>query len=424
MNTKELIQAIKNNKFNDTFVALYTAAKVDLQKERYIEAIKEFEALYGEKEVSLFSVPGRSEISGNHTDHNHGRVIAASIDLDIIAVAAKRSDSTVSVTSKGFEPDNVNIEALVPNESDYGRSCALIAGVAHGFLENGFNIGGYEAYTTSNVFKGSGLSSSAAFEVMIGNIFNHFYNEGKIENSKIAIISQYAENVFFGKPCGLMDQMACAVGGFINIDFADKSNPVIKAPEFDLTSRGYSLCIVNTGGNHTDLTDDYAAVPAEMKAVASYFGREVLGDITEEELVCAIPQLREKFGDRAVLRALHFIDENKRVDAQVACLAENDLEGFFAGVMASGNSSFKLLQNIFTTKNPAEQGLTLALDLTERALKGKAAAWRVHGGGFAGTIQAFVPCGDVEAYKSYIEKVFGEGNCHILNVRTKGAIKL
>ncbi|MBE6686907.1 MAG: galactokinase [Ruminococcaceae bacterium] len=424
MNTKELINAIGNKEFDDTFAALYTEAKVELQRERYIDAVNEFEKLYGEKEVCLFSVPGRSEISGNHTDHNHGRVIAASIDLDIIAVAAKRGDSAVSVTSKGFEPDNVDISELSPNQAQYGRSSALIAGVADGFVKNGFNIGGYEAYTTSNVFKGSGLSSSAAFEVMIGNIFNHFYNEGKIENSKIAMISQYAENVFFGKPCGLMDQMACAVGGFINIDFADSSNPVIRTSEFDLTSYGYSLCIVNTGGNHTDLTDDYAAVPAEMKAIASYFGRDVLGDITEEEVVSAIPALRERFGDRAVLRSLHFIDENKRVDAQVECLSKNDLKGFFAGVMASGDSSFKLLQNIFTVKNPAEQGLTLALDLTKRALTGKDAAWRVHGGGFAGTIQAFVPNIYVDEYKSYIEKVFGEGSCHILTVRTKGAIML
>ncbi|MBE6572985.1 MAG: galactokinase [Ruminococcaceae bacterium] len=424
MNTKELIQAINDNKLNDTFALLYGEAKLELNKARYIEAIKEFETLYGECEVSLFSVPGRSEISGNHTDHNHGRVIAASIDLDIIAVASKRDDMTVSVTSKGFDPDNVDIANRVVNASDFGKSSALIMGVADGFAKDGFNIGGYNAYTTSNVFKGSGLSSSAAFEVMIGNIFNHFYNEGKIENSRIAMISQYSENVFFGKPCGLMDQMACAVGGFINIDFADKSNPVIRTPDFDLTSYGYSLCIVNTGGNHTDLTDDYAAVPAEMKAVASYFGREVLGDITEEEVVSAIPALREKYGDRAVLRALHFIDENKRVDEQVACLSENDLEGFFKGVMASGDSSFKLLQNIFTTKNPAEQGLTLALDLTKRALSGKNAAWRVHGGGFAGTIQAFVPNECVEDYKRYIEKVFGEGNCHILMVRTKGAIML
>ena len=424
MNTKELIKAINNNEFDGTFANLYTAAKVVLQRERYIEAVIEYEKLYGEDDVALFSVPGRSEISGNHTDHNHGRVIAASIDLDIIAVASKRDDMTVSVTSKGFDPDNVDISDLTPDEAEYGRSSALIAGVADGFVKNGFNIGGYNAYTTSNVFKGSGLSSSAAFEVMIGNIFNHFYNNGKIENSRIAIISQYAENVFFGKPCGLMDQMACAVGGFINIDFADKQNPVIKSPDFDLTAEGYSLCIVNTGGNHTDLTDDYAAVPAEMKAVASYFGREVLGDITEAEVVDAIPALREKFGDRAVLRALHFIDENKRVDKQVACLANNDLKGFFAGVMASGDSSFKLLQNIFTVKNPAEQGLTLALDLTKRALEGKNAAWRVHGGGFAGTIQAFVPDEYVDEYKSYIEKVFGEGNCHVLTVRTKGAIML
>ena len=424
MNTKELINSINSGELDSRFATLYGEAKVMLQRERYADAIKEFERLYGETEVSLFSVPGRSEISGNHTDHNRGRVIAASIDLDIIAVAAKRKDDMISVTSKGFTPDNVKLNNLVPDKNDFGKSYALIAGVADGFVKSGYKIGGYNAYTTSNVFKGSGLSSSAAYEVMIGNILNHFYNDGIVKSPRIAQIAQYAENVFFGKPCSLMDQMACAVGGFITIDFADRDDPKIEAPDFDLTAHGYSLCIINTGGNHTDLTDDYAAIPGEMKAVAGYFGRDVLGDITDTEVIENIPALREKFGDRAVLRALHFIDENKRVDAQVACLADNDLEGFFKGVMASGDSSFRLLQNIFATKNPAEQGLTLALEMTKRALTGKKAAWRVHGGGFAGTIQAFVPNTEVEAYKAYIEKVFGEGNCHILMVRRQGAIRV
>ena len=373
MNTKELINSINSGELDSRFAALYGEAKIMLQRERYTEAVKEYERLYGEAEVSLFSVPGRSEISGNHTDHNRGRVIAASIDLDIIAVAAKRGDDMISVTSKGFTPDNVKLNNLVPDKDDYGKSYALIAGVADGFVKSGYKIGGYNAYTTSNVFKGSGLSSSAAFEVMIGNILNHFYNDGVVKSPRIAQIAQYAENVFFGKPCGLMDQMACAVGGFITIDFADRDNPKIEAPDFDLTAHGYSLCIINTGGNHTDLTDDYAAIPGEMKAVAGYFGRDVLGDITDTEVIENIPVLRERFGDRAVLRALHFIDENKRVDAQVDCLAKDDLDGFFSGVMASGDSSFRLLQNIFATKNPAEQGLTLALEMTKRALTGKKA---------------------------------------------------
>ena len=296
--------------------------------------------------------------------------------------------------------------------------------MAAGFSEKGCRIGGFDAYTTSNVLKGSGISSSAAFEDMIGNILNHLYNDGKVDNVEIAKLSQYAENRFFGKPCGLMDQVACGVGGIVAIDFADPKDPVIEKIDFDFSGAGYRLCIVNTGGNHADLTGDYASVPAEMKSVAAYFGKEVLRDTDENAVLAAIPALREKVGDRAILRALHFFAENRRVAAQKAALKAGDLDTFLANVIASGRSSFCYLQNVYTTKNVSEQGLSLALCLAERVLSGKRAAWRVHGGGFAGTIQAFVPTEDVAEFRAVMDAAFGEGRCMVLRVRPEGALRV
>ncbi len=405
---------------------LYGEAALSAQKTRYIEAIDAFSALYGdERDISLYSVAGRSELSGNHTDHNHGCVIAASIDLDVIAVVAARDDSTIRVKSEGFPEDVVNFaEWSGPDETKFGTSAAIIAGMCAGFRKDGYAVGGFDAYTTSNVLKGSGLSSSAAFEDMIGNILNHLYNSGKVDNVEIAKLAQFAENQFFGKPCGLMDQMACAVGGIIAIDFADPASPLIDKMNFDLSSHGYNLCIVNTGGNHADLTDDYASVPYEMKAVAAYFGKSVLREVEEAELIAAIPALREKVGDRAVLRALHFFHENIRVAFQKAALEEGDIGRFFEGVLASGRSSFCYLQNVYTTKNLKEQGLSLALCLADSYLAGKQAAWRVHGGGFAGTIQAYVPFEEVEGFRSLMDSVFGEGKCIVLRIRPEGAVRI
>ena len=403
-----------------------TDARMTAHRERVAKAIGEFEKIYGEdRDVELFSVGGRSEISGNHTDHNHGRVIAASINLDIIAVAAKRDDGTISIKSEGFPEDVVPAEAAnAPDEAKFFTSASIIAGMERAFLDAGYAVGGYDAYTTSNVLKGSGLSSSAAFEVMVGNILSHLYNDGKVDNVEIAKMSQFAENKFFGKPCGLMDQTACAVGGFITIDFEDPAQPKIGKLGFDLAKEGYALCIVNTGGNHADLNEDYASVPTEMKSVAKVFGKEVLRGLTQADIVAKVPELREKVGDRAILRAMHFIAENDRVGAQVEALKANDLDGFFAGVMASGNSSYKYLQNVYTTKNVSEQGLSLALCATEAFLAGKKAAFRVHGGGFAGTIQAFVPADLADEYAAYMDGIFGEGSCYKLSVRLAGAIRL
>ncbi len=426
MNTVELKLHIAQGGIDARLAHVYGESAVALQKERYCRAIDEFSALYGaDREISLYSVAGRSELSGNHTDHNHGCVVAASIDLDIIAVASPREDSVIRLKSEGFPEDMVDFsDYSEPRASEFGTSGAIIAGVCAGFLGNGYKIGGFDAYTTSNVLKGSGLSSSAAFEDMVGNILNHLYNEGGVDNVEIAKISQYSENVFFGKPCGLMDQIACAVGGIVAIDFRSPKSPVIDRVDFDMSEQGYNLCIVNTGGNHADLTEDYASVPAEMKAVASHFGKEVLREVDIAAVTREIPVLREKLGDRAILRAFHFLNENERVLRQTAALHHGDLDAFFHEVLSSGKSSFCYLQNVYTSKNLTEQGLSLALCLAEEYLSGKRAAWRVHGGGFAGTIQAFIPTEEVDGFRTLMDSVFGEGTCIVLRIRPEGAVKI
>ena len=369
MNRKMLESSLKSANVAKTLEAIYGDA-VQSRTERILALADTFEETYGEgRDIAVFSVPGRSELSGTHTDHNHGRVIA-------------------------------------------------------GFTAKGYKIGGFDACTTSNVLKGSGLSSSAAFEDMVGNILNHLYNDGKVDNVEIAKLAQFSENKFFGKPCGLMDQVACAAGGIVAIDFKDTTAPVIEKLDFDVTAAGYRLCIVDTGGNHADLTPDYAAVPAEMKSVARAMGAEVLRDVDEKSVLANIKSLREQFGDRAVLRALHFFAENRRVKEQSEALRSGDLRRYFDGVIASGRSSFCYLQNVYTSVNVSEQGLSLALNLAERYLASKGGAWRVHGGGFAGTIQAYVPAAAVEGYREIMDAVFGEGACIPLCIRPLGAIRI
>ena len=426
MKTLEMKQYIAEGGIDKTLTHIYGEAAVEMQKARYSNAIDEFAAIYGaDREITLYSVAGRSELSGNHTDHNCGCVVAASIDLDIIAVASKRDDSVIAIKSEGFPEDVVDFAKYnAPIESKFGSSESIIAGMVQGFLKDGYLVGGFDAYTTSNVLKGSGLSSSAAFEDMVGNILSHMYNDGKVDNVEIAKLAQYSENVFFGKPCGLMDQVACAVGGIVAIDFKDPKAPVINKVDFDISAAGYNLCIVNTGGNHADLTDDYASVPSEMKAVAAYFGKSVLREVDEAEFYANIAALRESVGDRAILRALHFFGENKRVASQKASLDAGDLDAYFAQVIASGKSSFCYLQNVYTTKNLKEQGLSLALCLAEGYLASKKAAYRVHGGGFAGTIQAYVPMADVDGFRAIMDGVFGEGKCIVLRIRPEGAVRI
>ena len=426
MKLTDIKQALIGGSLDARLVEVYGADAVSAQKTRYAKAIDSFAGLYGEdRDVSLFSVSGRSELSGNHTDHNHGCVVAAAINLDIIAVASANADGVIRVKSEGFSMDEVDITTYnMPDPAKFATSASIIAGMSAQFAAAGLCTGGFDAYTTSDVLKGSGISSSAAFEDMIGNILNYLYNDGKVDNVEIAKMSQKAENQFFGKPCGLMDQVACAHGGIVAIDFADPSAPVIRGVPFDITGAGYALCIVNTGGNHADLTDDYASIPAEMKAVAAHFGKKVLREVDEADVIAAIPALREKLGDRAILRALHFFAENKRVLSQTEALLSDDLDAFLSHVCASGQSSFCYLQNIYTTKAPDEQGLSLALCLAERVLSGKRAAWRVHGGGFAGTIQAFVPVEYVEEFRTAMDSALGAGACLPLHIRLIGACKI
>lgn len=423
MNCKMLKDKLYGGEYGNVFKTLYPNT-YSTAADRYAAAVDEFEKLFGsDNGVRLFSAPGRTEVGGNHTDHQHGCVMAASVDLDVIAVARKNDDNIIRIKSKGFDMDVIDLEKLNPVDDEAEHAAALIRGVAARFKELGYNIGGFDAYTTSNVLKGSGLSSSAAFEVLVCTLLNSLYNGDKMDSVEKAIVSQYAENVFFGKPCGLMDQMACSVGGFVSIDFKDTAKPVIEKVDFDFKAVGHSLCIVDTGGCHADLTDDYAGIPTEMKAVAAFFGKDVLREVDENEFYAKMPELRKNVSDRGILRAVHFFDDNRRAQDMRDALKNGDFEQFKAIVSDSGMSSMTLLQNVFSSSNPEEQGLSLALALTAKIL-GKNGAWRVHGGGFAGTIQAYVPVELLDGYKSQIESVFGSGSCYVLNVRPVGGVEV
>jgi len=423
MNLSECAGFIATGRYDEVFTLLYGADSVMSQRERYSDAVREFRALYGECEmVELYSAPGRTEIGGNHTDHNHGRVLAASINLDVIAVVA-RTDGVIHVKSAGYKMDTIMLDDLSVHEEDVNHAASLIRGVADGFVRNGYKVGGFCAYTTSNVLKGSGLSSSAAFEVLIGTILNHEYNDATVDAVKIAQFSQYAENVHFGKPSGLMDQMASSVGGMISIDFADPVQPVINQVEFDFAKCGYRLCVVETGGDHTDLTPEYAAIPIEMKAVAASLGRGFLRETSYEELFSRLPEMRKQHGDRAVLRALHFLGDNDRVARQVDALNSGDFDSFLKMVTESGHSSFEYLQNIYVASDFRNQGMSLALCAAQRMLSG-CGAWRVHGGGFAGTTLNFVPENMADSFAAKMEQIFGVGCCHTLSIRPVGGIRL
>lgn len=425
MKPSELIKTLESGLADTNLKKLYvTDLAVEQQKPRYIRTVKKFIEMFGDsRDVMVLSAPGRTEICGNHTDHNNGKVLAASINLDAIAVAAKNDNDVINEKSEGHGVNTVDLTDLTPRQNEYGKSASMIKGVAAGLKNEGFCIGGFDACTTSDVMGGSGLSSSAAFEVLIGNIISYLYNDGTVDAVTIAKSAQYSENVFFGKPSGLLDQMASSVGTFVTIDFESTKNPVIKKIDYDFAKSGYSLCIVDTHGNHSDLTDDYAAVRSEMEAAAACFGKSVLREIPKEEFFSRVGELTGKVNDRAILRAVHFYNENDRVEKAVKALENNDFEAFKEIITSSGFSSYMYNQNVFTSKNPTEQKLSLALCLSQQLLQDKG-AWRVHGGGFAGTIQAFVPNDFVDDYKKAMDAVFGEGSCHILIIRPVGGARV
>lgn len=395
------------------------------QRERYEKLREGFAKQFGSDEGGeYFSAPGRSEVGGNHTDHNHGRVLAAAVNLDIVAYARKTENGKAVLKSAEYPKiDVIDLSDLAKKTEEDETSASLLRGICARCRELGYTVGGFEAYTMTRVLKGSGLSSSAAFEVLVVTIISHLYNDDKIDPVTAAKIAQYAENVYFGKPSGLLDQMASSVGGFTSIDFKDPETPVINKVDFDITAAGYALCVVDTGGNHADLTGEYAAIPVEMKKVAAFFGKEVLRDVDEKEFYEHIGEIRKQTGDRAVLRAMHFFDDDRLAAQEAKALQSGDFESFKEMIISSGRSSSQRLQNVFAVVNPQEQGLTLALALSERLLAGKG-AWRVHGGGFAGTIQAFVPLSCLEEYRTEIEKVFGEGTCYTLSIRQPGGTKV
>jgi len=421
----ELLIKKINNGDNPLFKKLYgtDASVLKEQANRYSGLIHQFKTSFGHDEAAVFSSPGRTEIGGNHTDHNFGRVLAGAVNLDNIAVVAKNGSNVVRVKSIGYPDFEVDLSQLKAVSSEKYTSVSLVRGICARFKELGYQIGGFDVCIDSRVPVGSGLSSSASFEVLIGAVINHLFNGGKMSPVQNAIIGQWSENNYFGKPCGLMDQTACAVGGLITIDFADPSKPVVKEVNFDFIATGFSLVITDTGGNHADLNDEYASLPTDMKAVAGELGKKVLREVTMEQVLNIAPEIREKVGDRAILRAIHFQGDNQRVVDQVNALEKNDFQSFLKMVVKSGYSSFMYNQNIFPVNNVKEQGVSLALAISDLVLDGHG-AWRVHGGGFAGTIQAFVPQNLVEKYVKTLEHVYGKGRCHKLFIRAEGAIKL
>jgi len=411
---------LTNIDFKDIYCTDEASAK---QSVRYENAVREFSKAFSSVPQAIFSAPGRTEIGGNHTDHQHGEVLAASINKDAIAVVAARDDNNVNILAEGFGMTNIDLYNLHIREDEKGTTASLIRGVLAGLKKNNYVVGGFDAYITSDVLIGAGLSSSAAFETLIGTIVSGLYNDMNIDPVNIAKIGQYAENKYFGKPCGLMDQMACSVGNLVHIDFEDPENPIVDKVGFDFSETDYLLCITDTKGSHADLTDEYAAVPAEMKNIASLLGYDVLRPVSFEDILDNIGTLRDKAGDRAVLRAIHFINETDRAGLEAEALNSNDIDEFIGLVKASGDSSFKYLQNVYTNKDVTVQNVSLALAISDTIL-GPDEASRVHGGGFAGTIQAFVKKQNAARYKKYMDKVFGEGSCEILAIRKYGGMRI
>ena len=423
-NIAKVLENIKAGKLDESLLDIYVDdSLLSYQKKRYMDAIISFDKEFGNKDISIFSAPGRSEISGNHTDHQRGQVLVAAVNLDAIAVVHKVEQDKVEIVSDGYEKIVISLDDLEPKKEEEGTTISLVKGVLGELSQRGYTVGGFLAYITSDVLIGAGISSSAAFETLIGTIVSGLYNEMSISPVEIAIVGQKAENVYFGKPCGLMDQMASSVGNLVYIDFEDTQNPLIRKVECDFEGFGYSLCITDTKSSHADCTNEYAAVPEEMKKVATVFGKNVLKEVSKEELLANIEKIRMAAGDRAVLRALHFVTENERVNKATESLNMGDFKGFLEAIKASGNSSFKYLQNVYMNTDIQHQNVSVALALSDIIL-GENGVCRVHGGGFAGTIQAFVKNEAVEDYKEYMDKAFGKGSCKVLKVRKYGGMKV
>ncbi|MGM9604326.1 MAG: galactokinase [Faecousia sp.] len=381
-----------------------------------------FREAFGGGPERYFSAPGRTEIGGNHTDHQRGRVLAAAVNLDTLAAVRVNGTGTIRILSQGYPMATVELHQLQPRSEEVNTTPALIRGVAARFAQLGCRVQGFDAYCMSTVLPGSGLSSSAAYEVLIGTIINHLFFDGRVSQPEIAQIGQYAENVFFGKPCGLMDQTASAVGNLVSIDFFDKDNPVITPVDFDFSACGHALCIIDTRASHADLTDEYAAIPMEIKRVCAHFGKEVLTQIDEEEFYAAIPALRQECGDRAVMRCIHFYQDNARVPKQVAALQAGDFDTFLRLISESGRSSWMYLQNVIPAGYKEHQDVAVSLALCEHYLQGRGAC-RVHGGGFAGTVQAFVPFDLLDSFRAGMDAALGEGACHVLSIRPQGGVE-
>ncbi|MCD8089426.1 MAG: galactokinase [Clostridiales bacterium] len=425
MEKHELIKKINSGEADSILCGLYGTEKLKAAKDRYKTLIEKFKGFFGYEAESIFSAPGRTEIGGNHTDHQHGCVLAASVDMDILAAVKPNKVGAVRLKSEGRPFCKVLLSELEPKRNELNSTAALIRGMAAGFsrLGCGFANKGFDAYVISDVPGGSGLSSSAAFEVLIGTIINHMFFGEKAEPIEVAKIGGYAENVFFGKPSGLMDQTASAVGGVSAIDFFSPEAPKVERMELDLKGEGYSLCILDSRADHADLTDEYAAITKEMKKISIFFGKSVLREVSEDDFYKAVPDLRKKNGDRAVLRAIHFLNDNRRVTEEIQALKNNDFDGFLELVKASGISSAMYLQNIIPVGQVKNQELMTAIALAEKLLDGKGAV-RVHGGGFGGTAQAFVPVEMVEGFKAGYEVFFGKGSCRIVNIRNFGGVKV
>ncbi len=422
MTLKEIKNNIQAGKYDKDFLMLY--GETEGPRARYSDSLCEFEKLYGDSSnIRIFSAPGRTEVGGNHTDHQHGSVVAGGVDMDVIAIVAENDDNTIRVKSKGYDMDVVAVGDFEKKEKEIGRAISLIRGISFKFTELGYKVGGFNAYTTSNVLKGSGLSSSAAFETLLGNIMNGLFADKALAPIELAKIGQFAERDYFGKPCGLLDQMASSIGGFTYADFNNPAEPITEKINLDIRDYGYTLCVVDTGGNHANLTQDYADITIECKQISNALGVEFLRDADIGKFYASLADLRKAYGERAVLRAFHFFNEQQRVLDQREALLKGDFKAFLKLVNESGQSSFDYLQNLYSTTAVKEQGLSLAIALTKQFLNGDGAC-RVHGGGFAGTIQCYIPTEKLADYKTMIEKVYGENSCSVLSIRPVGGYEI